>query len=316
MSEVDVTGVNAINYPYLGTWEWHVALYLFLGGLVAGLMIFSAWLRLRKYEGVYRGILMADLLSLPLLAGGLLLLWLDLARRWNAWRFYATFQVTSAMSWGAWILLFCMILLGLRLLTHVPTPAPATTALGRVVKPIWRMIAGLGRFIAKANPLWDILNILLGIGLGIYTGVLLSTIPARPLWDSLMLPVLFLVSGLASGVAAIFLVLPTQQVKRLARFAFGISVIELVAVGSYLASLALGSEATQRALELLMGKYALGFWGGVVLVGLIMPLIIEFVEMRGRHLSTALIRVAPILVLAGGLALRFVLLFAGLESFI
>lgn len=316
MPEVDVTGVNAITYPHMASWEWHVALYLFLGGLVAGLMIFSGWLRLRKYEGVSRGILVADLLSLPLLAGGLLLLWFDLARRWNAWRFYATFQPTSAMSWGAWILLFCMVLLGLRILTHVPQPTPATTRLGRMVKSIWRVTAWSGRLIAKANPVWDVLNIILGIGLGIYTGVLLSTIPARPLWDSLMLPVLFLVSGLASGCAVIFLVLPGEQVQRMAGFAFGISIIELVAVGGYLASLALGSEATQRALELLMDDYAQSFWGVVVLIGLILPLIIEFVEMRGRHMSAALIRVAPILVLVGGLALRFVLLFAGLESHI
>ena len=52
MPEVDVTGVNAITYPHMGSWEWHVALYLFLGGLVAGMMIFSGWLRLRKYDGV------------------------------------------------------------------------------------------------------------------------------------------------------------------------------------------------------------------------------------------------------------------------
>ena len=217
MPEVDITGANAITYPHMASWEWHVALYLFLGGLVAGLMIFSGWLRRRGTEQVSRGIVVADMLGFPLLAGGLLLLWLDLARRWSAWRFYATFQVTSAMSWGAWILLFCMILLVLRMLTHVTPPAPATTRLGRsrvgrVVKAGWRLLAAIGGVMRRANPLWDVLNILLGIGLGVYTGVLLSTIPARPLWDSLWLPALFLASGFASGCALMFLVLPLAQV--------------------------------------------------------------------------------------------------------
>ena len=44
-------------------------------------------------------------------------------------------------------------------------------------------------------------NIVLGVGLGIYTGILLNTMVARPLWNSAILGPLFLFSGLSAGAA-------------------------------------------------------------------------------------------------------------------
>ena len=49
-------------------------------------------------------------------------------------------------------------------------------------------------------------NIVLGVGLGIYTGILLNTMVARPLWNSAILGPLFLVSGLSAGAAVVHLV--------------------------------------------------------------------------------------------------------------
>ena len=318
MPEVDVTGINEISYPHMGTWEWHVAVYLFLGGLVAGMMIFSAWFRLRKYPNMGRAIAIVDLLSMPLLGFGLLLLWLDLARRWNAWRFYATFQASSPMSWGAWILLFAFLVLFIRILTHIAAPPSASPAnlIGRIVRPFWRLGAAVGGWFSRLNLIWDAVTILLGVGLGAYTGFLLSTIPARPLWDSPMLPVLFLVSGLAAGLAVFVLLLPSGQGSKMAAMALVVGLVEVAAVAGYLLTLAVGTEATRRALDLLLNNYALAFWGGVVLLGLLVPLAIEFLEVRRRHLSPALVRAAPLLILIGGLILRFVVLYAGLESYI
>ena len=48
MTETDLTGVNPVVYPELVTWEWPVAAYLFLGGLVGGLMVLVGVLRLRR----------------------------------------------------------------------------------------------------------------------------------------------------------------------------------------------------------------------------------------------------------------------------
>lgn len=195
MPEITLTGVNGVTYPQMATWHWEVAVYLFLGGLVAGLMIFAATFRLRRLEGFSRAILISDIAALPLLGGGLLFLWLDLANRWNAWRFFTTFQVSSAMSWGSWILFFAMIVLVLRLLLQAADweeSLPDRTG--------WNVLASFGHKLERARAAIDVITILLGIGLGIYTGVLLSTIPARPLWNSALLAPLFLTSGMAPAV--------------------------------------------------------------------------------------------------------------------
>ena len=54
--------------------------------------------------------------ALALISLGMGALWLDLAHRLWAWRFYLFFHATSPMSWGAWILVLIYpvgLLLGL-----------------------------------------------------------------------------------------------------------------------------------------------------------------------------------------------------------
>jgi formate-dependent nitrite reductase membrane component NrfD len=246
-------------------------------------------------------------------------LWIDLARRWNAWRFYATLEVTSPMSWGSWILLFTMILLFLRMWTHVPMPTAVTTKniFARTARWVWRLVARVGEWIAQWNRVWDVLALILGAALGLYTGVLLNTIPARPLWNSSILPLLFLASGLASGCAFLCLFIPGKQVHKLAPVALVIAGIEVALILSYILTLTTGTEAMQRASGLLLsGSYALAFWVLVVGVGVLVPALIESVETTQRRVPAVVVRFAPILTLMGGVALRFVIVYAGLESFI
>jgi formate-dependent nitrite reductase membrane component NrfD len=59
------------------------------------------------------------------------------------------------------------------------------------------------------------------------------------------------------------------------------------------------------------GPYTAGFWIFVVALGLILPAVIEFLEMRGKVLTT---RIPALLVLFGGLLLRFIIVEAGQAS--
>ena len=44
IEEVLVTArYNAKVDPVLGIWTWEIAFYLFMGGMAAGIMLFSAW---------------------------------------------------------------------------------------------------------------------------------------------------------------------------------------------------------------------------------------------------------------------------------
>ena len=62
---------------------------------------------------------------------------------------------------------------------------------------------------------------------------------------------------------------------------------------------------------LFSGKYAVMFWVGVVAVGIVVPLVMQLLEMSHRIRHTI---VPAVLVLAGGFALRWVLVNAGQAS--
>ncbi|MDX1691233.1 MAG: NrfD/PsrC family molybdoenzyme membrane anchor subunit [Acidimicrobiia bacterium] len=310
-TEVVVTGTNPGTHPVLESWEWTIPAYLFIGGLVAGLMIFGGVIRLRAEHRLPKAIVLLDWLGLPILGAGLVLLWLDLANRWNAWRFFTTFRWTSAMSWGSWILLVTGIVLTLRLAARAQGAAGRIRLLGRV-RPLLRWA---GRVVDRFQTAVDVATIVLGIALGLYTGVLLSQIAARPLWDSAFLAPLFLVSGIATGGAFLCLFLDGRQHRLLAPVSIGACGVEIALLTGYLVTAGVGFVTGDPAAELLLtGDYAPAFWGLVVGAGLIVPLLIEITELVRRHVPALLARTAPTLKLVGGAALRFVVVFAGLET--
>jgi protein NrfD len=311
-TEVDLTGVNPGSYPDLESWEWSIPLYLFLGGLVAGLMIFAAVIRLRAPGRYPRALALLDWLGLPILAAGLLLLWFDLSNRWNAWRFFTTFRPSSAMSWGSWILLLTGAVLLLRLAARTTRMEPP-----RRLGALWAVLRPFGTRVARFDGAIDRITIALGIALGLYTGVLLSQIAARPLWDSAFLAPLFLASGVASGGAFLCLFLSQEEHLSLARFSMATCGVEIALLGGYLATTGSGALSGDTAASVLVsGDFALAFWILVVAAGLVVPLIIETVELARRHLPAAISRIAPALKLVGSAALRFVVVFAGLETFL
>jgi formate-dependent nitrite reductase membrane component NrfD len=88
--------------------------------------------------------------------------------------------------------------------------------------------------------------------------------------------------------------------------------IELGLLCLFLIGLLSSSGAQKQAASLLLtGPYAAVFWVFVIGMGIILPLLLQTLELENRIQHT----LAPaILVVFGGLALRFILVFAGQES--
>jgi formate-dependent nitrite reductase membrane component NrfD len=342
MPEITLTGANAMTFPNMATWGWEIAVYLFLGGLVAGLMIFGGALNLVAAQKFQRALLISNLTALPILGIGMLFLLFDLSNKINVWRFYTTFQLTSPMSWGAWILLFAMIVLALKFVSVIPAPR-ATTILGaKLFQPIptdveeakeaiikkpsalvrllewkWNALYALAQFAHKHDTTISLASILLGIGVGFYTGILLSSIPSRPLWNSSVIAPLFLISGLASGGAFLCLFIPHDEHELLVPFSVLTCGVELIFLLAYAINMIYGAQGDQRAGGVLFnGIFAALFWGVVVLLGLIVPATIESFDALKRPLAFVPARVPPLLKLTGGVALRFVIVYAGLLSFL
>lgn len=301
--------------PTAFAWGWEIPVYLFLGGLTAGLMILSAGLGRRcAPKDCSNAVRFAPLAAPIIITIGMITLFADLSHKPMVYNFYLTLQPSSPMSWGSWILLVvypATILLGLSNLTTAETERIgrwSPVAKLRLARPLtWLQVKAL----AWRKPLLAA-NLATGVGLGIYTGILLEGLGiARPLWNSLALGPLFLVSGLSTG-AALLMLLPVKHDEhiRLRRWDLAAIGLELALLLGIIASLAMGGGlAGRKAAHLLLGgEYTALFWSLVVVVGLLVPLLFESVEAAKRLRPSAL---APVMLLVGGFALRWILVMAG-----
>ena len=307
MIELTTTRANHLVDPVLPVWAWQIPVYLFLGGLVAGMMIISGYFLFSgRYKNTRSACFVLPGLSLVLLSLGMLALFLDLEHKLYVWRLYTTFEPLSPMSWGAWILVLVYPALIANLLLRVPGPLRARVpALGELSD---RMVARpeLLRWIGAMNMIWGGL-------LGVYTGVLLSALGARPLWNSALLGPLFLVSGLSAAAAFVHLVAPdVGERELLAKADNGFLIAELVFIALFLIGLLSSTEAHIQAAGLLLGgPFSALFWVGVIGIGIVVPLGVQLLAVQHRVAHTP---IAPLLVIAGGLALRFLIVQAGQVS--
>ena len=306
MLELISTRANPMIDPAMHVWGWEIPVYLFLGGWVAGSMVLSGYLMRRdRKPGESCVCDVLPWISLVLISLGMGALFLDLEHKLYVWRMYLTIQPASPMSWGGWILILVYPVLALAALLSVPADM-----LGR-----WPGIARLAQRLktpAARNAL-GMASILLGVGLGIYTGILLSSLGARPLWASTALGPLFLVSGLSTGAAFAHMIArnPLEQ-SLLLRADNVFLAVELALIALFLIGLSTSTEVHAQAAGLLLGgPYTAPFWVLVVGMGIVLPLTIQLLMSSHRIGHTI---VAPLLVMAGGLALRFVIVSAGQYS--
>jgi len=302
--ELTTTRNNPHVDPSMAMWEWQIPVYLFLGGMVAGMMIIAGYFLFSgRHKESNCSCFFIPIVSVVLLSLGMFALFLDLAHKLYVWRLYTTFQFTSPMSWGAWILILVY-------------PALIANILIKPAKWMTDRIPKLNEYSKKINdhPFLvkniGIANMILGMMLGAYTGVLLSTMGSRPLWNTSLLWVLFLVSGLSAAAAFVHLFAKNKyESELLAKADNGFLIIELfVFVMIFLGLLSSARPHIEAAHLLLSGDYAPVFWVFVIGIGIIVPLIIQLLAVNHKVSHTA---IAPILVIVGGLILRFVIVSAG-----
>jgi formate-dependent nitrite reductase membrane component NrfD len=307
MHELDVARHSRFVDPQLQVWGWEIPVYLFLGGLAAGAMVLSALLARRPGERS-RAARWLTFAAPVLVSIGMGALFLDLANQLHVYRFYLAFRWTSPMSWGGWILLVVYpvtLLAGLAALTDAEAERVAARAgpLGGVLR------AARAFAVARAVPLrrWSVGT---GAALGVYTGILLSTLGARALWGSALLGPLFLVSGLSTGAAFLMLFRVTPEERHLlARWDLAFLGAEALLLALFLIGLSAAGAQGQGAAALLLGGPFTGpFFGLVILAGLAVPAALEVLELRLRLPPTL---AAPALVLVGGLSLRWIFVLAG-----
>ncbi len=290
-------------------WGPLLAWDLFLGGAGAatylvGMLAFGLAGRYRPLAkvGIYAGP--------PLVALGALLLLLDLGQPLRFWRVLLR-PYSSMMSIGA-LLISLFLILGF---IHI-------------------LLSLLSRIGDKAEGWLGSITALVGIGVMLYTGLLLGMMKAVPFWNSPSVPLLFVLSALATGVGTVIVlanvihwVRPTwikveeasESLAGLVPSVMALLVAELVVLFSALLLMS-GSRvsAVESVAYLVAGGFAVAFWVGVVGVGLIVPLglALWIVKRHGKlgpngTLNATLL--IAICLLVGGVLLRYAVLSAGVS---
>jgi len=307
MNELTTTRHNELIDPIVHVWGWEIPVYLFLGGLVAGMMIIAGYFFIKgRDEGQKCICYPIPWLGLVLLSLGMFALFLDLEHKAYVWRVYTTFEIKSPMSWGSWILLLVYPALLVNFLLNVPAWIGSRLVFLKVWSQKILAVKNIKRHVGKVN-------LVLGILLGIYTGILLSSLGARPLWNSAILGILFLVSGLSTASALVHMIAKDKaESEMLARADNLFLTIELVVFALFFIALLSSTEVQiQSAMLLLTGPFAAAFWVFVILMGILIPLFIQNLSVSHRIKHTP---VAPIMVIVGGFILRLVLVQAGQYS--
>jgi protein NrfD len=305
--ELFITRHNELVDPFVQVWSWQIPVYLFLGGWVAGMMILTGYFMLGGRHQ-RRSPLLSALpgVGLVLLSLGMLALFLDLEHKRYVWRLYTTVQLSSPMSWGAWILLLVYPVLVVSWLVRPPA----------VVEDLSVTIEQASLWLRarpRAVSLIGATSIALGAALGVYTGVLLSALGARPLWNSGALGILFLASGVSAAAAFAHLVTRSPDERALTvRIDNIVLASELGILALFMFGLLSGSAPQIDAARLILGgPYTAPFWVLVVGMGIVIPLLIQILAARHLVQHTP---IAPLMVMAGGLALRWVIVSAGQVS--
>lgn len=303
--ELFVSGRDIPNIdPFLHIWHWHIPVYLFLGGLAAGILFFAGLFTvLGKEKEMPTTVKWATFLVPFALIIGLVALFFDLKHQLYFWQLYTTIRLESPMSWGAWTLMAITPLSILWLLVYV-----------KDVIPGWKWKFGLFETIEtwtiNYRKLLAWAMMILAVVLGIYTGILLSAFNARPLWNNSILGPLFLVSGMSTGIAAIMWMSKNHEERKiLSKIDLLLITVELFLITHMIMGFLAGPSVQQEAAELFLGgQFTVSFWVFVIILGLLFPAALEILELVGYKIPVA---VPAALVLIGGLVFRFIMVEAG-----
>jgi formate-dependent nitrite reductase membrane component NrfD len=262
-------------------WGIPVILYLFLAGMGAGATTVSASMLLRGGggpRGVHHEIARygAILGPLPVIVGtGLIVFELGSFQHGDYFKFFNLLMVMnlSPMNVGSWLLFLFTATSVIYAYTYLKLPMPIGDRLE------WR------RTLA-----W--VNIPLGLGVAIYTGVMLGAMPSRPFWNSPVLALLFTISALSTGVALIVFAraligrggLTEEQREVTHKSGYILAAtdtmligFEILAIFLFLMFAYLTVGDVRYSIEAILpgGPLASLFWIGMVLVGLVIPGLLE-----------------------------------------
>lgn len=274
------------NVFHLMPWSGVYSIYFFLIGISAAMFFFSAlsWYR-DEFKEVRQS---ADNVSFALLAASGLLLIADLSQPLRFLNMInpAYLHFTSPLAWGSLALI----------------------SFGAVSVAYFYVIHKM-QDEALAKKL-AVIGALIGLGLPIYTGFDLSAHQNRPVWNTPLMPVLFVALSLLSAAALTTFIAKGEKLlvmlRRIMLWTAGAVAAMLV---SMLGTTAYGGVTSELTFMFMTtGSLGIIFLGLGILVGTVAPIGVLLTNMGKQQGGMML---AGALLLVGGLALRYSILIGG-----
>jgi tetrathionate reductase subunit C len=302
-----MTAVNELVQPvWQVAWSAAIPQYFFMTGVSAAAFLVSSLTyafgdaRFKPIAGLSLIVALTVLLAAPLN------LIADLGQTGRFYELAFATHATAPMSWGVYLLTTypALILVELLFAFRGGLVARADETTG-VVSRVYRMLAlGHTRFTAsdaaRAHAVSRRLA-LLGIPWALcvhgYTGYILGVMKARPLWHTALMPLVFLISAMVSGVAFMILVTAVMQRFETAERRVDTALLRLLALllaGFIAADLVL--RLFWYSIQWLYGLASYGpvvhhlfvdsFWSAVIVetvLGLAVPLVVALVPALRRR---------------------------------
>jgi tetrathionate reductase subunit C len=285
------------NIVHQEAFGMNIAIYFYLTGLSAGSFILSTLaygFGMEQYKPLGRvGIVLATVL---LIIAPLFLL-IHIGIPYRAWHLFVYLNFESPITWGSFLL---------------------------ILYPINCIIYGFFMFKEnmKLTRIFGLIGIPLAISVHGYTGFILAFGKARALWNTAIMPILFLASAIVSGIALMILVCVIKDrffskqkkinmplLENLGKLLAWMIVFDLFLVGSDLLVLLIShSDAQDVAHLILAGAFSPLFLVVENLLGKIVPFILLVVP-KFRNLVTMII--ASLLVVIGIFFMRYIVVVGG-----
>jgi len=313
-------------HPLPIDYAWGVlpAFYFYLTGLSAASFVISTLANvfgMVKFKAVGRiGAVLAPLCLV--LAPATLIL--DLESPWRFWyllryNFFPHFHPASPMAFGTWLL---------------------------SIYPLEAIVYAYFLFTGnqKMAKIFGMIGIPLAISVHGYTGFVLAVVPGKHLWNTALMPFLFLISAMVSGYALVILVsivkerfvsnsrwlkerypqrlklfnhfFPTVEkevISDLTKHLIGFIALDLFLIFSdVIVMLVATEESYHTVMSLLAGRFAFLFLGVEILSGAFIPLFL-LTYSRTKAIQAWQV-LASILVLTGIMTMRYIVIIGG-QSF-
>ena len=287
-------------------WGGIIAIYLFLAGIAGGAFLTSALTDLLSKKRPEKVIRSGAYIAPVAIVIGLIILIVDLGRPLTFWQLLIDVNFQSVMSLGVYIVsIFTALSFAYAFL--VWTAAAAQKQVRVTSAGIEMAAASSFQGLQILRKPVALIGSLVALGTATYTGFLLSAITTNSLWhvsflgiqSISFLPILFLISALSAGLAATLIGATGSDLTFYKKADIVFLTVEVLLLAILYASV--GSIYFS-------GSMAWLFWLGVVVIGLLLPLILSIYGVR-THKN--LVFPVSSMVVIGGLCLRWFVVYSG-----